>query len=249
MKLAQFSILFILCLTQFSVFGNFTTDSSLVSRFRPGAMWFYTGIRPADTGKVRKYDRLIFDVTHSTFNGDVKPFTNKGLSLGLNTSLLFDIPLTKGNTISIGTGISHSVFHIGHNNVFVTDAKAGTTSYQLKDSLDAFKRSSFGGNTISIPLEIRFRGKKWQHLKLHLGGKIGYQLNLYNKYTFISDAENKRVKSFYFPDANHLIYSVYARIGIRNWALFGSYSINKVFSNAKSTPINLLQVGLSISLF
>ena len=138
MKLVQFSILFILCLTQFSVFGNITTDSSLVSRFRPGAMWFYTGIRPADTGKVRKYDRLIFDVTHSTFNGDVQPFTNKGLSLGLNTSLLFDIPLTKGNTISIGTGISHSVFQ--QSSVEARCTCRSNIKHHLSDHLTALER-------------------------------------------------------------------------------------------------------------
>ena len=30
----------------------------LISRFHPGTMWFYTGLRPATPEKVRKYDRL-----------------------------------------------------------------------------------------------------------------------------------------------------------------------------------------------
>ena len=249
MKLIQYKVILICCLSVFSVFGKSQNDSTLISRFRPGFMWFYTGIHPAETEKVRKYDRLIFDVTHSTFSGGIESFKNKGLSLGLNTSLLFDIPITKGNTISIGTGISHSFFPVGHDNLFLSNVKAGTTVYQLKDSLDAFKRSSLGGNIFSIPLELRFSAKNWQHVKFHLGGKIGYQANLYSKYIIQSADIDKRIKSFYFPDVNRLVYSVHARIGIRNWALFGSYSMNKVFSNSKSTPINLLQVGLSISLF
>jgi hypothetical protein len=249
MNFLKSNILIISCLSCFSVFGKSLNDSTLISRFRPGFMWFYTGIRPAETEKVRKYDRLIFDVTYSSFSGGIESFKNKGLSLGLNTSLLFDIPITKGNTISIGTGISHSFFQVGHDNLFLSNVKEGTTVYQLKDSLDAFKRSSLGGNIFSIPLELRFRAKNWQHVKFHLGGKIGYQANLYSKYIIQSADIDKRIKSYYFPDVNRLVYSVHARIGIRNWALFGSYSMNKVFSNSKSTPINLLQVGLSISLF
>ncbi|MCE2742373.1 MAG: PorT family protein [Fluviicola sp.] len=249
MNFLKSKILIISCLSCFSVFGKSLNDSTLISRFRPGFMWFYTGIRPAETEKVRKYDRLIFDVTYSSFSGGKESFKNKGLSLGLNTSLLFDIPITKGNTISIGTGISHSFFQVGHNNLFLTNSKEGTTTYQLKDSLDAFKRSSLAGNVFSIPLELRFRSKNWKHVKFHLGGKVGYQANLYSKYIIQSVDIDKRIKSFYFPDVNGLVYSVHARIGIRNWALFGSYSINKMFSNTKSTPINTLQVGLSISLF
>ena len=48
---------------------------------------------------------------------------------------------------------------------------------------------------------------------------------------------------------NRLIYSVHARVGLRNWALYFSYNLNPIFSNQLSTQLNLVQMGLSVSLF
>ena len=45
-----------------------------ISRFRPGTMWFMTGFRPAIPEKVRKYDRLVFDITYNDWLGDRDPF-------------------------------------------------------------------------------------------------------------------------------------------------------------------------------
>ena len=126
MKFIYKAIIILLFFNVLNVRATTNQDSTLISRFRPGVMWFYTGIKPAQTEKPRKYDRVIVDLTYNTWNGDQKPFSNLFLSLGLNTSLLFDIPLTKGNTISLGTGLTHSYFHIRHNETFISDPKGFT---------------------------------------------------------------------------------------------------------------------------
>jgi hypothetical protein len=234
-----------------SLYSNAQKDNEdLISRYRPGTMWFFTGLRPARLEKVTKYDRLMFDVTYNSWNGrDRKPFENNWASIGFNTSLMFDIPLTKGNTISFGTGLTHSLFRIQHNNLLKVDSTNTFTQFQLKDSLQTFDRSFVGGNTLSVPLEFRFRTKKWQHFKVHIGGKIGYQLNMFSK-EITEGLNGKEIdKNNGFPDVNHLVYSAHMRIGIRNWALFGSYNFNSLFSNSASSKLNLLQVGVTISLF
>jgi hypothetical protein len=212
-------------------------------------MWFYSGLRPATPEKITKYDRLIFDITYNDWNGDEQPFNNHWASIGLNTNLMFDIPLAKENVVSLGIGVAHQLVNIRHDNRFQIDPVAGTTNYTLKDSLFFYDKSTLSGNSFSIPLELRFRSKGWRHFKFHLGGKFGYQANLFSKSRGTINGSKELVKRFGFPDKNDWIYSAHFRIGIRNWALFGSYNFNTIFSNPNSIQLNRVQMGLSISLF
>lgn len=211
-------------------------------------MWFYSGILPSKVENVKKYDRLIFDLTYNDWNGDLKPFKNKWGSIGLNTNLLFDIPIARSSSISFGTGISHSLFRISHHSAFVVDSSNTFTTYNLNATADD-KRHRLGGNSLSIPLELRFRTKGWKHFKVHVGGKIGYQLNMYSMIFWNGENGGYTLKTSDYPDINRLLLSAHVRIGIRNWAVFGSYNFNTLFSNAQSTQLNLVQMGLSISLF
>ncbi len=224
-------------------------DSANISLYRPGAMWFYTGLRPAKLEKDRKYDRLIFDVTYSTFSGDLKTFKNKWNSIGLNTSLMREFPINRGNTISFGTGITHSLFRVettGH--LFVSDS---SNTYTTHFEIQTFTPETrfLIGNSFSIPMEFRFRTKSWKHIKFHAGGRIGYQTNIYSK--LISEVKNGKYvsKDHSFADINNWVYSAHVRFGIRNWAIYGSYNLNTLFSNKTSTRLNLLQFGISISMF
>ncbi len=222
---------------------------SIQSRFRPGAMWFFTGWRPASIERVRKYDRLIFDVTYNDWIGDKDLFTNHWASIGLNTNFMFDIPLTNGNTVSIGAGLSHSYSVTRHNGRLTGIDSIGITTWEEKQPTDEFRKSIFGGHSFSIPLEIRFHKESWRHFKFHIGGKIGVQTSLYSKYVTGPWLDRDVVKNYNFPDQNNLLYSAHIRLGFRNWAFFGSYNFNKLFSNPNSIQLNQVQMGLSISLF
>src|SRR5690606_16337246 len=196
-----------------------------------------------------KYDRLIFDVTYNDWIGDRDLFKNSWESFGLNTNFIFDIPMTKGNKVSFGIGLAHQFTSIRHNNHLTVDPIAKTTIFTPKDSLDNFKRSSLVGNSFSIPIEFRFRNESWKHFKVHIGGKIGYQVNLSSKYVSKIDGHKPVVRNNGFYDENKLIYSAHIRIGMRNWALYASYNFNTLFSNKNSTQLNAVHAGLSISLF
>lgn len=222
---------------------------SIPSKFRPGAMWFFTGWRPASIEKVRKYDRLIFDITYNDWIGDKDLFENHWASIGLNTNLMFDIPLTKGNTVSIGTGLSHSYHVTRHNGHLDGIDSLGITVWQPKQPTDNFRKSILGGHSFSVPLELRFHKESWRHFKFHIGGKIGFQTSMYNKYVTGQWLDRDVTKSYKFPDQNFLLYSAHIRFGFRNWALFGSYNFNTIFSNPNSIQLNRVQMGLSISLF
>lgn len=225
--------------------------SDLISRFKPGGMWYFTGFRPAIPEKVRKYDRLIFDLTHSEWLGDLEPVQNKWTTIGLNTNLLFDIPLSKGNTVSIGTGLTHSFVKMRNDKIlFSADSTNSFTTFSevMNSGIQAEKRY-LGANSFSIPLELRFRTKGWKHFKVHIGGRVGYQLNVYQKIVTGEYSARTIYRDYSLPDIQRLIYSAHVRIGIRNWSLYGSYNLNSFFSRSSSSELNLLQFGLSVSLF
>lgn len=241
-------ILLLICLPSFAM-AQYDGKGTNVSRFRAGSMWFFTGMRPAQQEKVRKYDRLMFDLTYNTWNGDRSLFSNKWSSLGFNTSFMFDIPLVKENRVGLGIGLSHSFQKLSHDDAFMVDSTDNFTELKpVVEQLIHYDRVLYGHN-FSIPIELRLRTKGWKHAKLHLGGKVGYQAQVYS-ITHWKDKDNGyALKSREFPDVNPLTYSVHARFGIRNWALYGSYNLNPIFKNTKSTQLNFVQLGLSLSLF
>lgn len=243
-------ILFIILLfSSTEIFAQYDSEGEEISRFRPGVMWFFTGMRPAAPDKPRKYDRLVFDLVYCDWTGDKEIFNNHWSSIGLNSNVLFDIPLSKQNTVSLGIGLCHQLQRIRHEGKFQLDPTKDATIYATSDSTDQFSKSIFGGNNLSIPVELRFRNASWKHFKLHLGGRVGYQLNLYNKFVFINEYGKTTYRQSGFPDQNDLTYSAHIRIGLRNWALYGSYSFNPLFRSAESVKLNTIQIGLSISLF
>ena len=230
-------------------FSQYNSEGELTSRFRAGFMWFYTGLRPAKVDKVRKYDRLIFDITYNDWNGDQELFQNHWASIGLNTNLMFDIPLARKNKVALGIGVAHQYTNIRHNGHLIKDYAANTTTFAPKNPSDNFNKSVFGGNSFSLPIELRFRNEGWRHFKFHIGGKIGCQANAFAKYVGETNGKRDISKSFGFPDNNKLLYSAHVRIGLRNWAVFASYNFNTIFSNSASVQLNQAQAGLSISLY
>ena len=235
----------------FSVFSAYSLpeDSTLISRHRPGIFWYFNGLKPAKSSKIRKYDRLIFDAAFNSWKGDQAAFSNRWNSIGLTTNLLFDIPLDANNQFSIGTGISHSWFNVAFDPNFKFYTYSNQTFLGNAPSTEHFNEQHLSGHSLSIPLEIRFRTKGWKHFKVHIGGKIGYQLTIYA--TSVRNEENGQYieKNYNFGDINRLIYSVHTRIGIRNWSLFANYQLNPLFAHSSSVKLNVFQLGLSLSLF
>ncbi len=233
-----------------TIFSNGQYDSkgpNETSRFRPGIMWHYTGINPAKLEKVHKYDRLIFDITYNDWAGDVKPFEVKPSSIGFGTNIMFDVPLKKGNTVSFGWGFNHHWTHIRHDNTFFVNLATKSTEYTVQST--PFK-SSLNFHQVSIPLEMRFHKESWRHFKVHVGGKIGYLFGM-NENTRLENPSGKKtvIKEYNFQDNNPLQYSAHIRLGLRNYALFGEYNFSPLFTNSKSTQVNVFRLGLSISLF
>lgn len=223
-------------------------DPELVSRFRPGVMWFFDGLRSSDLVDARKYDRFIIDILHTGWNGgSQKAFQQHWGSIGFNTQLIFDIPLTPRNMVALGIGLGYGHTHIRYDQVLQRVDSTRTTA--LADIPAGVDKSVFRSNQLFVPIELRFRTPGWKHAKLHIGGRIGYRFgsstSLFS--TVNGHRTENKVRGFY--DIDPLLLSAHARIGIRNWALTASYNLTPYFKKAQSAQLNGLEVGVSVSLY
>lgn len=246
----RFILYIVICLFAFSAFTQSQEEDS-ISRFRPGGMWYYTGIKPATSERVRKYDRLIIDITYNDwFSKTQKPFKVNPLSIGFNTNFMFDVPLSRSNTIAFSWGIAYGLYRVDMNDFFVRNSFEKSTELIHNSKQYGIQQSLFKVNSLAIPLAIRFRGKNWKHCKFNVGGKIAYRFRPSTRLSSKSpDGIISQQKTIGFYDFNPIEVSAYFRFGIRNWSLYGSYSFIPLFKNALSTELNTFQFGLSISLF
>ena len=245
----RFILLGIILISQLSFSQYAEEEKGMPSRFRPGVGWFYSGMRPYEDGKLRKYDRLIFDITYCDWHGDKNYFSSPWNSIGFNAAAMFDVILSKKNTVSFGWGVSFSHFSNRSMLNFEEDVLNEFTSATPFAPETMPDRAKFAANYLEVPFEIRFRTKGYKHFKVMLGGKIGYQLNALTQTTQIYNGYREVVKRVGFPDSNPLRYGATIRVGIRNWALYGAYYFSPLFTNSQSIELTPFTVGLSISLF
>lgn len=245
----RYLLLIILLSAQFTQAQYFEEEEGLYSRYRPGVGWFFNGLRPYEEEKLRKYDRVIFDVTYCDWHGDRDYFSSPWTSIGFNTALMFDVILTEKNTVSFGWGVAFSHFSNTTRLNFQSDFTNGLTTASQFTAGNEPDRFKFAANNVEIPLEMRFRTEGYKHFKVMVGGKIGYQLNALTKTTNTINLQRQVVKTFDFPDNNPLRYSATIRIGIRNWAIYGAYYFSPLFTNSESVQLTPLTMGVSISLF
>ena len=239
--------IFALLLT-LGAFGQTKGSQDRISRFRPGVMWFLSSGNPAHVSNPRKYDRFMVDLTYNDWVSDSSLFRVKPASIGFNVHGMWDVPLTAGNGIGIAIGLSYRYQHVRYDGVMLRDSANQATHWVLFDgSQPGPDKSAFASHALAIPLELRFRIPKWRHVKLHLGGYIGYRLQTYTK-VWTNDKQTS-VKDRMFYDDEPLMYGVHARLGIRNLALFADYSLSKQFKSAQSTSLQPLSLGITVSFF
>lgn len=228
---------------------NQVENEGLYSRFRPGLLWFYSGFKPYETEKLRKYDRLMVDIVYNDWYGDRDYLSSPTTSIGFNASLMFDVVLAKDNRVSFGWGIGFSHYNNKSELQFTRDFATNTTLISDFPAGNEPKSSKFGANYIEIPLELRFRTKGFKHFKFMVGGKVGYQLNSFSKETIRVDGKNYSTKQYNFADSNPLRYGATIRVGVRNWAIYGAYYFSPLFTGDGSADLTPISLGITLSLF
>lgn len=222
-------------------------DPNLISRNRPGILWYFTGLRPLQDADNRKYDRLIIDVTYNDWLGAVSPFENRWNSIGINTNLMFDVRSKKQQGFSLGWGFAYAYSNVATNRKLIA-SNSNVVILANKSTLDNYNRNSIQSHRFYIPLELRFASKKWNRIKFIIGANVGVQPFLNQVFLTKSEGEKEYLTNA-LSDRNLLSYGVHFRAGTRSLALFGSYQFNTLFKSRESVKLHPFQFGLSISLF
>lgn len=238
------TVLILILIFPLVLFGQKEYDTEIESNSRPGIFYYLTW-KTSNKPKPRKYDRFIFDIYYSGAISSENVATKTAINLGFSTNFMNEFALNKKNTVSIGTGIGLSTTKVnlrsnlllGHDNSIVC----------FPSSTSDYKKNSLNGFNINIPVELRFRTKGWGHYKIHVGGRIGYQVKLSEKYFF--EDSDRNYKTSLKSAAENYSYSVHTRIGIRNYSIYASYNLNPLFKHRESPKMNWFQLGCSISLF
>lgn len=226
-------------------------DSNLITRNRPGFMWFYRNFQNPKSMNIAKYDRLLVDVLYNDCLREKESLLRSNWkSIGFNVQSFYDIPLNESNTMSCGIGLGYGRVKMQFDYVLNAIDSSNSTLLSPLSLNSNVNKSVFTLNQIFIPIELRFRTDGWEHFKFQIGGRIGLQF-LPKTHLFSKNAEGLNVEKIEsrIEDFDPFLMSVHARIGIRNWALTASYNLNPYFKNKQSTQLNGLQLGLSISLF
>jgi hypothetical protein len=222
-------------------------DPDLISRHRPGILWYFTGLRPLKDADNRKYDRLIVDVTYNDWLGAVSPFENRWNSIGINTNFMFDVRSKKYQSLSFGWGFAYAFSNVSTNRKLI-EANSNVVILANKSTLDSYNHNAIQAHRFYLPLELRFASKKWNRIKFIIGANVGIQPFL-NQVFLTKSAGEKEYFTKELSDRSLLNYGVHFRAGTRSLALFGSYQINSLFKSRESVKLHPFQFGLSISLF
>jgi len=222
-------------------------DPDLISRHRPGILWYFTGMRPLKDADNRKYDRLIVDVTYNDWLGAVSPFENRWNSIGINTNFMFDVRSKKYQSLSFGWGFAYAFSNVSTNRKLI-EANSNVVILANKSTLDSYNHNAIQAHRFYIPLELRFASKKWNRIKFIIGANVGIQPFLNQVFLTKSEGE-KEYFTKELSDRSLLSYGVHFRAGTRGLALFGSYQFNSLFKSRESVKLHPFQFGLSISLF
>lgn len=119
----------------------------------------------------------------------------------------------------------------------------------------SYKKSQINTNYLDIPIEIRWRSRKYdpkRSFKIAIGGKVGVMIDSKTKVKYNADGESKTTKQKEKFELSSIRYGAYARIGFGGLSAFYYYSISDLFKKDKgpmATTMYPMTFGISIALF
>ena len=182
-------------------------------------------------------------------------------SRSLNLYYTYDIRILKSR-VSFVPGIGVSLERWKFKNGYVL----GYTNDSLKLNkpsamgYDRLAKSQFVANYIEAPLEFVYRSKPddpARSFKFAIGGRIGYSFDSFTKVKYREGGEIKKIKDKQDFEINKFRYSLSARVGLGNVAVFGYYNMTPLFESGKGPldpkkgqkDFKTFTIGISLSAF
>jgi hypothetical protein len=117
------------------------------------------------------------------------------------------------------------------------------------------KKSMLAATYIDVPVELRWNLKPEDpahSFKIAVGGRVGYLLNAHTKIKYKEDGELKKLRNTQLYNLNRFRYSIFMKIYVGNFGLFGYYNLNTWFKDEKGpskTQASVYTIGISLASF
>src|SRR5574344_691107 len=191
-------------------------------------------------------DRLVFDLYHTIWLGTPSQGNFNKFNPGFNVSAMWDFLTPKKGPVSFGLGLGFSYYTQFSNCVLKADKEEDVMKYFLiPDNID-YDLNRVSYVNCHIPFEIRYRHSCG--FKVSVGINVGLVAGLSHRYKGADfngvdgDVLNYKNKDFYHTEKFSA--DVFMRMGWKEFAVFYSYQINKVFEEGKGPSMNNMSVGL-----
>jgi len=119
----------------------------------------------------------------------------------------------------------------------------------------AYKKSQINPIYLDIPVEIRWRSRKYdpkRSFKIAIGGKVGVLIDSKTKVKYTAGGENKITKQKENFEINTLRYGAHMRLGYGGFSAYAYYGLSDIFRKEKGpmdTTMFPITFGLSLALF
>lgn len=178
--------------------------------------------------------------------------------IGSNTvNIYYQYPIRFGKSqFSFNPGIGFSLEKFKLSNTYTLTETATNGVFQLENVNSDFpgmKRSLIRNNYIDIPLEFRFDTKPEDiahSFNVAIGGRASYLIDANTKIKYKEDGETRKAIDKQNHGMNSFRYSVYSRIGIGSFGIFGYYNLSPLFEKDKGpdkTTMNTYTIGISLN--
>ena len=182
----------------------------------------------------------------------------------LNIYYQYEIRILKSNfsfVPGIGFGLERYKFV---NNYFLDNSNGTVTMLPAANfplgNVGSLKKSQLITNYFDVPVEFRFSTQPEdpsKGFKVSVGGRVGYLFDSFTKIKYSEDGETKKLKDYESFNLNKFRYSLSAKIGIGNFAIFGYYNLSTLFKdgqdpgsgNSATTHMKNFTIGISLSSF
>jgi hypothetical protein len=221
-----------------------------------------TSTIPANIRKIklsnRPGDHLMIQISSDHWIGMTDSISThqKGLSRGFSAYFMLDKPFRSSPKYSIGFGLG-----INSSNIFFKreniDIKTGAAQLPFTpyDSTSHFKKYKLATGYLEVPVEFRYTKKPLEpnkSLKAAVDVKIGLLVNAHTKGKTLQDKNNNTITNYILKEnSTRLIdgtrFMATGRIGYGILSLFGSYQLNNILKDGAGPPMQLYQLGLTIS--
>lgn len=183
-----------------------------------------------------------------TYEGWDKPDSIKttGIGRGFNVYLCYDFPIKNSNfSFAAGIGIGTSNIYFKDQEL-ILDNPADSAARFIPESQD-YKKSKLTTAYLEAPFELRFftnKANRNKGFKMAAGFRAGTMIGAHTKVKQQNNVVRKVNTKNYLENWR---FAVTGRIGWGNFALVGSYNLNKLFDEGQGPEITPYSIGISIT--